>query len=455
MSNERAESEVSERRAWYFYDWANSAYFTTVTAVLFAPYLTSVAETAACGEPGTTDDPCNTDLLIGGVSISPGSLVFYVITISTLVSAVVVPLVGALADGSPSKRRMMCTYAWVGSAATMAMVFITGSNWQLGAVLLVISSVCVAASLCIYHSILVDIASPDERDAVSSRGWALGYLGGGILLAINLVVVTAHDALGMDTQTAVRVSLLSAGVWWAGFTIIPFRGLRDRPPAIRHRQGTNDLVRRSFGQLWVTLRGARAYPRTLLFLAAFLFYNDGIQTVIASASVYGDKELGFDTAFLMTAILLVQFVAFGGALLFGRLARRTGTKKMIVLGLVVWMLIVSFGYFLPERNTVMFIMLAIGIGVVLGGTQALSRSFFSQLIPKGLEAEYFALYQACERGTSWIGTLLFGVVHQLTDSYRVAIFALIAFFVIGLALLIPLEVRRAIREAGNLEPKVV
>ena len=446
---------MSERRAWYFYDWANSAYFTSVTAVLFAPYLTSVAETAACGEPGTADDPCNTDLLIGGIAVSPGSLVFYVITVSTIVSAIVVPLVGAVADSSPSKRRMMCAYAWTGSAATMAMVLIAGANWQLGAVLLLVSSVCAAASMSIYHSILIDITGPDERDAVSSRGWAFGYLGGGILLALNLMLVTGKDALGLDTETAVRISLLSAGVWWAGFTLIPFRGLRDRPPAMHNDNGASDLVQRSFGQLWATLRGARAYPRTLLFLLAFLFYNDGIQTVIASASVYGEKELGFDTSFLIAAILMVQFIAFGGALLFGRLAQRTGSKRMIVAGLVVWMAIVSFGYFLPTGNIGLFLLLAVGIGIVLGGTQALSRSFFSQLIPKGREAEYFALYQACERGTSWIATLLFGLVHQWSDSYRLAIFALIAFFVIGLALLVPLNVRRAIREAGNLEPKVV
>ncbi|UYM05079.1 MFS transporter [Solicola gregarius] len=444
---------MNERRSWYFYDWANSAYFTTVTAVLFAPYLTSVAETAACGEPGTTDDPCNTDLLVAGVSVSPGSLVFYIITLSTLLSAVLVPLVGAFADGSPSKRRMMCAYAWVGSASTAAMVFIAGSNWHLGAVLLVISSVAGAASLSIYHSILVDIAGPDERDVVSSRGWAFGYLGGGTLLALNLVLVTAHDAVGLDTQGAVRISLLSAGVWWAAFTIIPFRGLRDRPPRVTDAR--RDLMWRSFGRLYTTLREARAYPRTLLFLAAFLFFNDGIQTVIASASVYGEKALGFETGFLIGAILMVQFVAFGGALLFGRLAGRTGTKNMIVAGLVGWMAIVSIGYFLPAGNAPLFLVLALGIGIVLGGTQALSRSLFSQLIPRGREAEYFALYQACERGTSWLGTLLFGVVHQLTDSYRPAIFALIAFFVIGLAILGPLNVRRAIREAGNLEPKVV
>ncbi|UPK73017.1 MFS transporter [Nocardioidaceae bacterium SCSIO 66511] len=445
---------MNERRAWYFYDWANSAYFTTVTAVLFAPYLTSVAETAACGEPGTTDDPCKAALVIAGVSVSPGSLVFYIITFSTLLSAVLVPLVGAIADGSPSKRRMMCVYGWVGSASTAAMVFIAGANWQLGAVLLVISSVSGAASLSIYHSLLIDIAGPDERDDVSARGWAFGYLGGGTLLALNLVLVTAHDAIGIDTATAVRISLLSAGIWWAAFTIIPFRGLKDRPPGLPD-DGRRDLLWRSFGRLFATLREARAYPRTLMFLVAFLFFNDGVQTVIASASVYGEKQLGFDTSFLIGAILMVQFVAFGGALLFGRVAARIGAKPTIVGGLVGWMVVVTVGYFLPAGAAGLFLVLAFAIGVVLGGTQALARSLFSQLIPKGREAEYFSLYQACERGTSWLGTLLFGVMHQLTDSYRPAILALIVFFVIGLALLVPLNVRRGIREAGNLEPKVV
>lgn len=446
---------MTERRAWYFYDWANSAYFTTVTAVLFAPYLTSVAETAACGEPGTVDDPCSTDLVVAGISVSPGSLVFYMITISTLLSAVAVPIVGAIADGSPSKRTLMCRFAWVGSAATMAMVLVSGSNWQLGAVLLIVSNLCLAASLCIYHAILIDIADPDERDEVSSRGWAMGYLGGGILLALNLALVTAHDTFGIDTQTAVRICLLSAGVWWAGFTWIPYLGIRDRAPAESVIGVGNSLLQRSFGQLFRTLREARAYPRTLLFLVAFLFYNDGIQTVIAFASVYGDKQLGFDTSFLIAAILLVQFVAFGGALLFGRIAARSGSKRSIVGGLVVWMLVVTGGYFLPAHNAPLFLLLAVAIGIVMGGTQALSRSFFSQLIPRGREAEYFGLYQACERGTSWIGTLLFGIVHQWADSYRPAIFALIVFFAVGLAILAPLDVRRGIREAGNVVPKVV
>ena len=199
----------------------------------------------------------------------------------------------------------------------------------------------------------------------------------------------------------------------------------------------------------------RGYPVTLTFLVAYLFYNDGIQTVIVSASTYGEKELGFGTSTLIATILLVQFVAFAGALLFGRAAASFGSRRVILAGLVVWMLVVTAAYFLPERRVAYFLALAVAIGLVLGGTQALSRSFFSLLIPRGKEAEYFSLYQACERGTSWLGTLVFGLVHQLTDSYRPAIFALIVFFVVGGVLLARVDPARGIREAGNTAPAVV
>ncbi len=444
-----------EQRAWYFYDWANSAYVTTVATVLFAPYLTSVAETAACGAPGTVEAPCTRDLeLLGFLSVSAGSLVFYVITLSTVISALLLPIVGAFADRSARKKNIMAGFAWTGSAAAAAMFFVTGSNWQLGAGLLFVANVCLGSSLVVYEAIMCQISTPDERDRVSSRGWALGYLGGGLLLAINLGVVTLHDSLGLSTALAVRVSLLSAAVWWGGFTLIPWLGIRNRPP-VNLEPESGSLVKQSFGQLAATLKDLRNYPVTLTFLLAYLFFNDGIQTVIVSSSVYGEKQLGFGTSVLIATILMVQFVAFFGALLFGKLAERVGARKVILGGLVVWMAIVTVAFFLPARNLTLFLAMAVAIGIVLGGTQALSRSFYSLLIPKGREAEYFSLYQAAERGTSWLGTLIFGLVHQLTDSYRPAILALIAFFVIGGVLLAKVDPVRGIREAGNTPPAVV
>jgi UMF1 family MFS transporter len=212
---------------------------------------------------------------------------------------------------------------------------------------------------------------------------------------------------------------------------------------------------RSFGQLFTTLREMRGFPMTLTFLVAFLFYNDGIQTVVGVASTYGSKQLGFGDSVLIGTILLIQFVAFGGALVFARLAGRYGAYRCILWGTYAWMVIVVVAMFLPRKNVVAFLLVAVAIAVVLGGTQALSRSFFSLLIPRGREGEYFALYNACERGTSWFGTFLFGLVFQLTGSYRPAIVALVVFFVLGAVFLLRLDARRGILEAGNAVPSVV
>jgi UMF1 family MFS transporter len=473
-----------EHRAWYVYDWANSAYQTTTLTVLFGPYLTVIAKRAAC--PGQdTDLACRNDLSVLGIPVSPGSLALYVVTAATLLSALLLPVVGAIADRSGRKRTLMARIAWTGAAAASAMVLVGGSTWQLGVVLEIIATLCFASALVVYDAILCEIATPDERDHVSSTGWAFGYLGGGILLALNLGLVEGHDAVGLSTEWAVRISLLSAGLWWAGFTIVPYLGLRDRPPGARPaevagggavgpqpsggwevpavadattpaaRESGAVLVRNSFVQLARTLSHARGYPQTLLFLAAYLFYNDGIQTVIAAATIFGQEQLDLGESQLIMTILMVQFVAFGGALLFGRIARVAGARRTVFAGLVLWCVVVALGYLLPAGRFAPFLALAALIGIVLGGTQALSRSLFSQMIPRGREAEYFSLYQACERGTSWFGTLIFGLVYQLTDSYRYAIVALVAFFVIGGTLLARVDVRRAIREAGNPEPTLV
>jgi len=307
----------------------------------------------------------------------------------------------------------------------------------------------------VYDAILIEIAAPDERDRVSSRGWAAGYLGGGLLLALNLGLVSGHDALGISTETAVRISLLSAGLWWGGFTIVPYLRLRDRPPAGVWATDGGSTLAQSFGQLRDTLRHLRGYPQTLTFLIAYLFYNDGIQTVIYAASIYGQEELDLSSDQLILTILVVQFVAFGGALLFGRVAARTGAYRTILASLVLWCAVVAVGYTLPVGEFLPFVGLAVLIGLVLGGSQALSRSLFSHLIPAGRGAEYFSLYQAAERGTSWLGTLVFGLVFQLSDSYRLAIIALVFFFVVGGAVLTRVNVRQGIEAAGNHVPDVI
>jgi UMF1 family MFS transporter len=210
-----------------------------------------------------------------------------------------------------------------------------------------------------------------------------------------------------------------------------------------------------FRQLVRTLRGARAYPQTLAFLLAYLVYNDGIQSVIGLAGVYGVEELGLEQSTLISAILLVQFVAFLGALLLGRAARRYGAKRVVLASLALWTGTVAVAYFVERGAAGQFFVLAALIGLVLGGSQALSRSLFCQLIPPGKEAEYFGLYEISERGTSWLGALTFGLVFQLSGSYRYAIFSLVAFFVVGFLLLARVDVREGIRAAGNEQPRLV
>jgi UMF1 family MFS transporter len=455
-------SRRRQRRAWYFYDWANSAYVTTTSTVLIGPYLTAVARADACPDLAA-GEVCRTDLSVLGLPVAPGALVPYVIGVSTVLGALLLPVVGAVADRSGRKKQMLGAFAWVGAAAAACLALVTGGNWQLGVLLLVVANINLMCSLVVYDALLCQVATPDERDRVSSRGWALGYLGGFLLLGANLAVVLGHEALGLTEPEAVRLSLLTAGLWWGLFTLVPVIGLRNRQPidpvgpdgAARPDGSTLQAVRGSFAQLLETLRDLRGYRNTWLFLLAYLFFNDGIQTVISSSSLYGSEELGFEQAQLIQTILLVQLVAVFGALLFGRAAVRYGAKRCVLVGISLWLLVVVIGFVMPAGQFVLFLGLAVLIGLVMGGTQALSRSLYSQLVPVGREAEYFSLYQAAERGTSWFGAVLFGLVYQLTDSYRPAIVSLMVFFVVGGLLLSRVDVRQGIVDAGNVPPKVV
>ncbi len=453
-----AKTRRRQQRSWYWYDWANSAYVTTTGTVLISPYLISLAENDVCPDraAGTI---CEGFVYVLGIPISPGSLGAYVATFTTIVSALLLIFVGAIADRHRKPHLLLGGFAWTGALAGACMFFLQGTNWQLGIFLTVVAGLCIGSSLVVYDGILCRIATPNERDGVSSRGWALGYLGGGLLLAANLGLLMANDALGISTETAVRISMLSAGVWWGVFTIIPVWGLRDMPknPLLDDPDATpaRHTVGGAFKQLATTFKELRNYPQTLLFLLAYLFFNDGIQTVIVSSSTYGLEELQMSASEVMIVFLIVQFVAFGGALLFGKLASVIGAKRTVLGGIVIWLAVVVVAFFLPIGMFFAFVGLGVAIGLVMGGTQALSRSLYSQLVPAGRESEYFSLYQAMERGTSWFGTLTFGLVHQFTHSYRLSIVALIFFFVVGGILLTRVKVREGIIAAGNEVPDVV
>jgi UMF1 family MFS transporter len=329
------------------------------------------------------------------------------------------------------------------------MIFIGPTNWVLGALLILGAYLTYSAAKIVYNSILPDIAGPDERDKVSSVGWAIGYMGGGVLLAINFVWSLFIDDKGL----LARLSLSSAGVWWMLFAIIAVIKLRHLPKAAESLTPvTGSVLTAGFRELRATFRAARAYPLTLWFLIAYLVYYDGISTVTSMAAVYADKELKLEETFLLTTILVVQFVAFGGALLLGRLSELWGAKRTIMGGLVIWIAVVVVAYFVQEGAKWQFFALAMVLAVVLGGTQALSRSAFSGMIPKGKEAEYFSLYEVSSSGTSFLGPVLFGLTLQFSGSYRYAILAMILFFVVGLALLSRINVRQAIVDAGNTPP---
>jgi MFS transporter, UMF1 family len=434
-----------EQRGWYFYDWANSAFTTTVVAVFLGPYLTGVARAAA---------DASGFVYPLGVPVRAEAFFPYMISLSVLLQVLFLPILGAIADYSHRKKQLLGIFAYLGAVATMGLYFLEGSNYLLGGVLFLVANLAFGASIVFYNAFLPDIASPDERDGVSSRGWALGYLGGGLLLAANLVLFQRAESFGLSAGEAVRISMLSAGLWWAIFTVVPLLALRRREP-VRSLEPGQSVLTVGFRQLAETFRSARAYPHTLLFLGAYLLYNDGIQTVIGLASTFGAEELGLEQGTLITAILMVQFVAFLGALLFGRLARAFGARRVIMGSLVIWTAAVTFGYFMAAGSAGQFFVLAAVIALVLGGSQALSRSLFSQMIPAGKEAEYFSLYEIGERGTSWLGPLLFGLALQYTGSYRVAIISLMIFFIAGFLVLTRVDVRRAIVESGNRPPERV
>ncbi|MEU8931183.1 MFS transporter [Streptomyces sp. NPDC048409] len=429
-----------EQRGWYFYDWACSVYSTSVLTVFLGPYLTSVADHAADADGYV--HPL-------GVPVRAGSFFAYSVSLSVILAVVVMPLVGSVADRTGRKKRLLGAAAYTGAAATTGMFFLDGDRYLLGGLLLIVANAAQSVALMLYNSYLPQIAPPEERDTVSSRGWAFGYASGSLVLIANLVLYSAHDSFGLSETEAVRICLAGAGLWWGLFTLVPLRRLRDRGG--REAGATAPGLR----QLAATVRDMRRHPLTLSFLLAYLVYNDGIQTVISQASVYGSEELGLGQSTLIGAVLLVQVLAVAGALTMGRLARTYGAKRTILGSLVAWTLTLAAGYFLPAGAPVWFFVLAGGIGLVLGGSQALSRSLFSHLVPPGKEAEYFAAYEMSDRGMSWLGPLLFGITFQLSGSYRSAIISLVVFFVIGFALLARVPVRRAIGEAGNPVPQKI
>ena len=434
-------NDKREIRGWMMYDWANSAFSTTVVTALLGPYILALAESSS------------TPLTIAGMQIQPAAIFPFSASLSVILQVVLLPILGTIADYTNLKKKMLLTFAYIGAIATMLLIFMQGDMAVLGtngavlagSLLFIIANLSFGAAAVFYNAYLPDIASPDQRDKVSSQGWALGYLGGGLLLLLNLGLLMMME----DTGLAVRISLASAGVWWLAFTyFFPQKRLIQRDPARQLPEGVG-LFKHGIKQIWHTLGEMwHKYPNTLRYLIAYLIYNDGIQTVIVVSTAFAADELGVETQSLLLLVLMIQFVAFGGALAFGWLAGRVGAKRAIMVSLVIWSGVVIFAFAFLYNEFQLFILGAV-LGLVLGGSQALSRSLFSQMIPADQESEYFGFYEISERGTSWIGTMAFALAVQATGSQRIAIALLIVFFIVGLILLSRVNVKQAILDSGN------
>ena len=431
------------------YDWANSAFFTVVVGVLIGPYLLNLAQTAV-GENGVI-----LDLVI--FKVTPKGLPAFCTAISVVSMVIFLPVLGAIADYTHLKKWMMAVFCYAGVIAGALLFFVTDS-YVACAVLFIVSNMAFAAANVFYNAFLIDITTEALRDKVSSYGYGLGYLSGFLVLVLDLIFISkAESWFGISAGTAVRISFLASSLWWGVFAIITFKLVRTRG-ADKSVPSNKNLVTVGFSELWQTLKELRRLKFTALFLVAYLFYNDGIQTVILQASVfisyelYTAKGLPVDNSFLIIIFGIAQISAFAGALIFERISRVLSAKRTIILSLVIWCGIVIYAYAFFETSTQAYILGAF-IGMVLGSAQALSRSLYSQMIPVGRESSFFGLYEISEKGTSWMGQLMFTIIVGATGSFRSAILGLIFFFIVGSVILLFTDTTKAIHEAGNLTPE--
>jgi UMF1 family MFS transporter len=447
------ELEKNDRRevfGWLMYDWANSAFYTTVIGVLIAPYLISLAQ-AQVGENGVV-------LNLGFLgAVTAKSLPSIAISVSVFCQVLLLPILGGIADYTNLKKRLMIFFCYLGVLASGLLFFITDNLYLYGGVLLIIANLCFGAANVFYNSYLVDLTTEDRRDSISSYGFAAGYAGGIIMLISNILLVENAQSLGMTTGLAVRVSLLAASLWWGLFALFTFISIKSRG-AVKSLPDDKNIVSIGFTELAKTFRELKRLRYTAQFLIACFCYNNGIQTVITSASVFLAQELfvargeEVSQSFLLGIFLVSQVAALIGAISFERLARIIGAKKTLLISLTVWILIVIYAYGFLQTTAQAWAM-AVFIGLVLGSSQALSRSLYSQMIPVGREASFFGLYEISEKGTSLVGSLVFGIVVGITNSFRQAILSMILFFAAGIIILILTDTKRAIREAGNQTPE--
>ena len=408
------------------YDWANSAYITTAAVALLPNYFAR----AIVGEGGIN---------LFGMNVSATTLWGYMLGTAAFLVFLFAPVLGAIADFSSGKKRFLMGFAYTGSLFATMLYFCESGNVGLTVLLFIGSQVCFVAANVFYDAFLPQITSEDKLDAVSARGYAFGYVGGSLQFAIALGLVAMHEAVGISITMAARIGMAMTGIWWAGWTLLTMKYLKEvktpyeLPEAYRNQPKVLAYLALGIRRTISTAKRVGRFKHLTLFLIAYMIYNDGIHTVTSMATIYGTEELRLSTTALMVTLLLVQVVAIGGALIFSRLASRIGAKRSVMFALVLWSGVVTYGYFIHTATE--FFVLGIIVGIVLGGTQALSRSLYGSMIPEGASAEFYGFYSVFSKFSSIWGPVTFGLIRQITGSARLAIISLMIFFIVGLILL--------------------
>ncbi len=407
------------------YDWANSAFATTIMAAVLPAFYSAVAAVTL------------------GKTIA-SSYWGYTNTIAMFIVAVLAPILGAMADHGRARKKYLGVFASFGILFTGLLVLVSSGDWLMASIFYIVGRIGFAGGNIFYDALLPHVAGEDRIDQVSAYGYAFGYLGGGLLLALNLAAIMKPAVFGIpDKAWASRLSFLSVAVWWAVFSIPIFKNVGE-PPGRRIEGESRNPVKAGLQRLKLTFREIRQFREAFKFLIAFWLYNDGIGTIIVMAVIFG-AEVGIGQSTLIGAILAVQFIGFPFTILYGQLPKRLGTKNSILVGLIIYTGIAISGYFL--RTGLHFWILAILVAMVQGGTQALSRSLFGSMIPRFRTAEFFGFYDVSSKFSGILGPLLFGIVGQLTGSSRLSIISLIVFFVGGGLLLMGVDHDEGIRRA--------
>ena len=410
---------------WCMYDWANSAYITTAAVALLPNYFAQ----AVVGEAGVD---------IFGMNMSATALWGFMLGGAAFLVFLFAPVLGAIADFSSGKRRFLAGFAYMGSLFATMLYFCKSGDVGLTIALFMGTQVCFVAGNVFYDAFLPQIASEDKLDSVSAKGYAFGYVGGSLQFAIALGLV-AMQKTPEDQAMAARIGMAMTGIWWAGWTLLTMKYLKEvkipyeLPEAYRDRPKILAYLALGISRTVATAKRVGRFKHLTLFLVAYMIYNDGIHTVTSMATIYGTEELRLSTTALMVTLLLVQVVAIGGALVFSRIANRIGAKHAVMCALVLWSGVVTYGYFIHTATE--FFVLGIIVGVVLGGTQALSRSFYGAMIPEQASAEFYGFYSVFSKFSSIWGPVTFGFIKQITGSARLAIISLMIFFIVGLILL--------------------